>query len=157
ASSPRAAWRNAACSSAESCRQAPSRAARSLDGLRSSVSIRRMVATEQPTCEASTWRVRSSALRRHLTQAPNENSSLMDCSMPACDSQRHTSAVQDCGLSGSTGHSAHPPPCGAFNCHTFCDTDCSTKCDPRETDLECNRATLNDGDTQEDKVRCVPP
>jgi hypothetical protein len=33
---------------------------------------------------------------------------------------------------------------------TFCDTDCSTNCSPREDDLECNRAALMGQDRLED-------
>src|SRR5262249_16400519 len=44
-----------------------------------------MVTAAQPICAASSSRVRSSALRRCRTQAPNENSSLMNLSLPACE------------------------------------------------------------------------
>src|SRR6266508_1436540 len=100
--------------------------------------------TEQPTCAASSLRVRSSALRRCRTHAPNENSSLMDCSMPECEIQRRTRAVEDCGRSASTGYSAPPPSCGVLDWNTFCETDCNTNCSPLEADLWCNRATLKD-------------
>jgi len=87
-------WTNVVRSSAERCRQSASRAASCLDGLRSSASIRRMVTTAQPTCAASSSRVKSSALRRRRTQVPNEYSSLMDFSKPECDTQRLTRADQ---------------------------------------------------------------
>src|SRR6185436_15565598 len=44
-----------------------------------------MVTAAQPMYAASSSSVRSSARRRCRTQAPNENSSLMDLSLLACD------------------------------------------------------------------------
>jgi hypothetical protein len=41
---------------------------------------------------------------------------------------------------------------------TFCDTDCSTNCTPREPDLECNKTALMGQDTLEyvEEVRRLP-
>jgi hypothetical protein len=84
--------------------QSASNCAICLEGLRSSPSILRRPDTEQPTHSASSARVRSSALRCLVTQAPNETSGSI---------QLHLHSIPETWSFRDTGER------GTYSCNTF--------------------------------------